>query len=83
MYGWLWRHLPGPWFVRAFLLALAAAGVVAACFIWFFPWISPHLPFNNVTIEDGSSPSPAVTQTEAPPSDSPLDGAASPSPSPS
>jgi hypothetical protein len=63
MYGWLWNHLPGPWFVRVFLLAAAAAAIVAACFLWLFPWVSPLLPFNHVTVEDGMSPTPSVTIT--------------------
>ncbi|MDR2379780.1 MAG: hypothetical protein LBE08_01150 [Bifidobacteriaceae bacterium] len=82
MYGWLWHHLPGPWFVRVFLLAAAAAGIVAACFVWFFPWVSPLLPFNHVTIGDEAEPAPTVTTTVTiSPSASPLDDAA-PSASP-
>jgi hypothetical protein len=70
MYGWLWRHLPGPWFVRVFFLAAAAAGIVAVCFVWLFPWISPLLPFNHVTIDD---PVPTITVTRtATPSEPPL-----------
>ncbi|MDR1393548.1 MAG: hypothetical protein LBJ62_06240 [Bifidobacteriaceae bacterium] len=66
MYGWLWRHLPGPWFVKVFFLAALAAAVVAVCFIYFFPWVSPYLPFNNVTIEDGMSPEPSISQVYSP-----------------
>jgi len=50
MYGWLWRHLPGPRFVRLLVLAVMALGVLTACFIWFFPWLAPHMPFNDTTV---------------------------------
>ncbi|MDR1442405.1 MAG: hypothetical protein LBJ02_08485 [Bifidobacteriaceae bacterium] len=59
MYGWLWRHAPGPWWVRVFLFAAAAAAVLVICFTTFFPWVSPLLPFNNVTVDDPASPPPA------------------------
>jgi hypothetical protein len=50
MYGWIWRHLPGPRWVRAFLLTLAAAAVVVVLFGWVFPWVAPKLPFNELTV---------------------------------
>lgn len=50
MYGWLWRHLPGPRWLRAALLALAAVAVLAACFVWVFPAIAPSMPFNDQTV---------------------------------
>ena len=34
MYGWLWRHLPGPVGVRVLLALVLAAAVLAACFVW-------------------------------------------------
>jgi hypothetical protein len=68
----LWRRLPGPWFARVFLLAVAATAIVAACFIWFFPWVSPLLPFNHVTVDDGSTPEPVITRYVTIPPDSPL-----------
>jgi hypothetical protein len=60
--------LPGPWFVRALLLAAVATALVAACFVWFFPWLSPLMPFNDVTVYNpsGSSPSVTITQTVTP-----------------
>ncbi|WP_166435873.1 hypothetical protein [Cellulomonas shaoxiangyii] len=51
MYGWLWRHLPGPWPVRAFLALVLAAAVVAACFLWLYPAVAPYMPFNETTVE--------------------------------
>jgi hypothetical protein len=50
MYGWLWRHLPGPLAVRVTLAVLLAAAVVAVCFVWVYPAIAPHMPFNNTTV---------------------------------
>ena len=39
MYAALWRVLPGPWWVRAFILLVAAAAVLAACVFYVFPWV--------------------------------------------
>lgn len=50
MYGWLWRHLPGPTSVRLLLLLVMAFGVLAVCYVWFFPWLAPHMPFNGITV---------------------------------
>ncbi|MGH3858041.1 hypothetical protein [Actinokineospora sp.] len=51
MYGWIWRHLPGPMAVRAITAFLLIAGVVALLMFVVFPWIEPKLPFNQVTTE--------------------------------
>jgi hypothetical protein len=53
MYGPLWRMLPGPWQVKALLLILLVVGVVAVCFLWLFPAIAPHIPFNGNSIQTG------------------------------
>ena len=50
MYGWLWRHLPGPTLVRVTILVVAAVLVLAACFQWAFPALSPYMPFNDTTV---------------------------------
>ncbi len=52
MYGWLWRHLPGPVAVRALLAAVLLAAVLAACFVWLFPAVAPYMPFNDTTVGD-------------------------------
>ncbi|WP_041574253.1 hypothetical protein [Cellulomonas gilvus] len=52
MYGWLWRHLPGPAAVRVLQLLLLAAAVLAVCFLWVFPAIAPYMPFNDTTVGD-------------------------------
>ncbi len=51
MYGWIWRHLPGPVLVRALIALVLVAAVLAACFLWVFPAISPLMPFNDTTVE--------------------------------
>ena len=52
MYGWLWRHLPGPMPVRVVLAAVLVAAVLAVCFLWVYPAISPYMPFNSTTVGD-------------------------------
>jgi hypothetical protein len=39
MYAALWRVLPGPWWVRALILVVAAAAVLTALVLWVFPLI--------------------------------------------
>ena len=66
MYGWLWRHLPGPALARAGQCVVLLAGVIALLFFVVFPAASPHLPFNQVTVNNPSltsTPSPAATAT--------------------
>jgi len=53
MYGWLWRHLPGPAWVRVVLLGAAAIVVLGACFGWVFPAVAPLMPFNDTTVGGG------------------------------
>ena len=53
MYGWIWRHLPGPTAVRALICAVAIAAIISVLFTWVFPWLEPRLPFTDVTV-DGS-----------------------------
>ena len=51
MYGWIWRHLPGPVAVRALTALLLVAGVVALLMFVIFPWVEPMLPFNDVAVQ--------------------------------
>jgi hypothetical protein len=51
MYGWLWRHLPGPTPVRALIALVLFLAVVAVLFLWVFPWLEPRLPFTRVTVD--------------------------------
>ena len=50
MYGWLWRHLPGPTPVRLVLAVLLTAAALAACFLWVYPAVAPYMPFNETTV---------------------------------
>jgi hypothetical protein len=58
MYGWLWRHLPGPWPVRLVETLALLVGVVALLFYVVFPAADPHLPFNDVTVNSPTTISP-------------------------
>ena len=49
MYGWIWRRLPGPVAVRALEALALAIAVVALLMLVVFPWLSPLLPFSDVT----------------------------------
>ncbi len=51
MYGFIWRHLPGPTAVRAVTALVLALAVVALLLFVVFPWVEPRLPFNDVTVD--------------------------------
>lgn len=51
MYGWIWRHLPGPLLVRVLMALVLVVVVVAVCFQWVFPAIAPYMPFNQTTVD--------------------------------
>lgn len=50
MYGWIWRHLPGPLVLRLASALVLVLGVVALLFFVVFPWAEPLLPFNDVAV---------------------------------
>lgn len=62
MYAWVWRRLPGglPGKIVGSLALVAAAVIVL--FLVVFPWVSPRLPANQVTVDrtPSSHPSPAT-----------------------
>ena len=51
MYGFIWRHLPGPTAVRAATALVLVLAVVALLLFVVFPWVEPRLPFNDVTVD--------------------------------
>lgn len=51
MYGWMWRHLPGPVAVRLLLALVLLAGVLALLFFEVFPAAENLLPFGDVTVQ--------------------------------
>lgn len=55
MYGWIYRHLPGPGWFRWIVLLAVAAVVIAALFTWVFPEIAPYMPFNDGTVGSDES----------------------------
>ncbi len=55
MYGALWRALPGNNWLKALQSLVLFAAAVAVLFVWVFPAIAPHLPFEDVTIETPTS----------------------------
>ncbi len=50
MFEWIWRHLPGPTPVRWLLVAFIVGVTVTFLFLVVFPWLTPRLPFTDVTI---------------------------------
>ena len=50
MYAALWRRLPGPRWARVLQCLVLLVVVVAVCFQWVFPAVSPHLPFTDNTV---------------------------------
>jgi hypothetical protein len=50
MYGWIWRHLPGPLPVRSLLALVLVAAVVLVLLTTVFPWAEDSLPFLQVTV---------------------------------
>ncbi len=51
MYAALWRLLPGGRAWKVLQMLLLAAVAVAVLFVWVFPAVAPHLPFEDVTID--------------------------------
>jgi hypothetical protein len=51
MYGWIWRHLPGPATAKLTLAIVLVLAVVALLMFVIFPWVDPLLPFNQVSVQ--------------------------------
>ena len=50
MYSWLFRHLPGPLWVRILISAAALAGAVFLLFDVVFPWLADVTNLTDVTV---------------------------------
>lgn len=50
MYGWIFRRLPGPTWLRVIEALVLVGLAIAALFTWFFPWLSTYLELNNPSI---------------------------------
>jgi hypothetical protein len=55
MYAEMWRRLPGPTPLRAVVALVLIFVAVAVLFLWVFPWAEQHLPFLEVTVDQGTS----------------------------
>jgi len=66
VYAWLWRKLPGPTPVKVLEALALAAVTVALLFTVVFPWIEPRLPFNDVTVDEGTTAPVATPGASAP-----------------
>lgn len=51
MYGVLWRSLPGPVWLRLFVLLILFAAIVVILFSYVFPQVALFMPFNDNTVE--------------------------------
>ena len=49
MYGWIFRHLPGPVWLKVFWALLLVAAVVFALFEWGYPWFNATFFDTTVT----------------------------------
>lgn len=65
MYGWIWRHLPGPTAIRALEALLLIVAAVALLFLVVFPWAQRSIPFLDVTVDQQSAPAAASTPAQA------------------
>jgi len=63
MYERLWRVLPGPTWVKLFEALVLFAAVVAVLFVFVFPWVSAHLPIDQVTVTGQEAGSHTVSTT--------------------
>jgi len=52
MYGALWRVLPGPWWVRALILLVLVAAILAALIFWVFPVVDDFVAPQDVTVTE-------------------------------
>jgi hypothetical protein len=50
MYLWIFRHLPGPRWVRILISAAALAGAVFLLFDVVFPWLAGATNLTDVTV---------------------------------
>ncbi|MFK0239145.1 hypothetical protein [Streptomyces vinaceus] len=51
MYGWLWRRLPGPAWMRVLIACASVASTVAILFHYVFPWAEPLLPIGDAIVD--------------------------------
>lgn len=50
MYGWIFRALPGPFWMRVIMSVILVFAAVAVLMVFVFPWISQFNPLTDSTI---------------------------------
>lgn len=50
MYGYLWRALPGPAWLKTLIMIAIAVAVFFLLMEVVFPWVSSIMPYNDVSI---------------------------------
>ena len=53
MYAMLWRNLPGPWWVKLFIVLVLLVGIFFLLMEVVFPWIGPMMPWTDVGVTEG------------------------------
>lgn len=56
MYGWIFRHLPGPLWVRILTSAALVACALVLMVQFLFPWMSEFTTFTDSTIGSAQQP---------------------------
>ena len=51
MYGYLWRALPGPTWVKVIILIALAVAVFFLLMEVVCPWLSSIMPYNDVSVK--------------------------------
>lgn len=51
MYGLIWRLLPGPTVIRVLLALVLVMAVLAALWLFVFPWVDHRVSLNPSTID--------------------------------
>jgi hypothetical protein len=59
VYGWLWRIFPGGLIGKVVCSILLAAAATVLLFLFVFPRVESLLPFQDVTVDNGSSSTPS------------------------
>ena len=54
MYGFIWRHLPGPTPVKILISVVLLAAVFMLLMEVIFPIISQYMPYNDVSVSGSS-----------------------------
>lgn len=66
MYSLIWRMIPGGIPGKLLGCLVLAFAVVVLLFLVIFPWAGPKLPFNHVTVDGQTTPTPTSTAPAVP-----------------